>query len=213
MSAKTAILNQIAQFVSGLNDNPDILSLVQAESFSADDLSALQTELNTARTALIARTDLDGQIAAAKRAKDGAAEALTEYLKTLRKRIKLVKAEKPLLIDRLPVTGNFPRNMAMLTENVRSLFEIALSDSEVKALLETEGYAEIRLQEGQALLTSLEEKQSAFTQIKGEKQQKTAELNNALKTLKRKFARAAGIAKIALKDNPQQLEKLGIVVE
>jgi len=205
------VINQSVRYLAGVGGDPAIPPALEVEGLGADDLVAFQAQLDTTQTLHTTRTDLEGQMVVALKDRDQARTAARNYLKYFRRRVRAAGKHNPLLLDRLPVKGTLPTALAKLTILMRNTLEIALSE-EIAPLLDDEGYSQARLEQGQTRLSDLETRQSAYLQAKAAKEQATADLNQAIRVLSRWNGRGTEAARAAFRDNPQQLEALGIQV-
>ena len=212
MSSKLDIIADAEHFIGGVTNNADILTLLEAEGFTAENIADGHTKLTAAKDVQSVATTSQGKISSAKRDRDQAKKDLTDFQRKLRKRAKTIGIEHPILIDRLPVQVKFPSALNKLLTLSRDMLKICLEDEQIKTILASNGYPETRLQEGQTLQSDLESKQQEFIEAKGAKQQATANLNKALKSLKLWYKIGKEAALAAIEDDTQLLEKLGIVM-
>ena len=68
--AKADLIGNATQFISGLNDNPDLLSLLGSEGFTSENLSLGQTKLQGVEAAQTAKTSGEGKMASSKTERD-----------------------------------------------------------------------------------------------------------------------------------------------
>jgi hypothetical protein len=118
------------------------------------------------------------------------------------------KADKALMLH-----GERKQSFSEWREQAQVFYENILKESDLMNTFSGYGYSPDRLRQEAALLElavikSLQQKQKI-----GEAQEATAIRDNKLDELARWISDFQAVVKVALQDNPQQLEKLGIVVK
>lgn len=93
----------------------------------------------------------------------------------------------------------------------RQFYLNALADATVSEKMADYGITQAKLENGKALLDQAEAANAAQKKEKGEAQQATQERDKAMDSLEEWLSDFIVIARIALEDKPQLLEKLGIV--
>ena len=87
----------------------------------------------------------------------------------------------------------------------------ALADSEVLTKLAGFGITQAKLEAGKQLVDETEAANAAQKREKGDAQQATQDRDEAIDKLEDRLSDFIAIARIALEDKPQLLEKMGIV--
>ena len=117
----------------------------------------------------------------------------------------------PEILATLGLVGPMPRTHAAFITMGLALFDNALATPSVGAALVRYGYTTERLTAERAKILALIEERRVQGAAKGAAQQATAEQNAALAALEEEMSALRAMAKVALRDQPQLLEKLGIV--
>lgn len=112
----------------------------------------------------------------------------------------------------LGLTGPMPRTGAGFITAANALFENALKVAEIQKLLADFGYDPDRLQKEQAQIAAFVSAMLAHEVAKGSAQQATRDQDAALEALRNWLAQYIKIARVALYDNKELLEKLGVPV-
>jgi len=194
-----------------LND-PEILSRVSEFGYNADRMTegkALQVKAAQLHQKQMTEYGEQYQASSAVKAKwEEAEKPYMVYLETARVPFK----REPAIMVKLGLAGDRKTSFSGWLTQARQFYTNALNDSEVLAKLGQFGITEAKLQAGQQLLDELEAANTDQEKEKGEAQQATADRDVALDEMDDWVSDYTAIARIALADKPQLLEKLGIVV-
>src|SRR2546425_2012000 len=112
----------------------------------------------------------------------------------------------------LGLTGAMPRATAAFLAAAHGLFDNALNVPEIKTALAAYGYDAAKVQSERAKIAAFDSANQRREAAKGAAQQATHEQDATLKTLTDWVGQYTRIAKVALRDKKQLLEKLGISV-
>ncbi|MBN2384657.1 hypothetical protein JXQ70_17420 [bacterium] len=105
-----------------------------------------------------------------------------------------------------------PRSVAAFLIGAYIMFDNALTKPGMLEALQEYGYDRVRLTEGKALVAALDKANQELHAAKGAAKQSTQEQDKAMKELYDWYARFIKIARVALRDKKQLLEKLGVPV-
>ncbi len=117
------------------------------------------------------------------------------------------------IYQKLGLNGMRKESFSGWIAQAKQFYLNALSDTTVLNKLLTFGITEAKLETGKALVEETETKNATQEKEKGEAQQSTIERDSSADQLFEWLADFIVIARIALEEKPQLLEKLGIVVE
>ncbi len=109
----------------------------------------------------------------------------------------------------LGLTSRMPKSTAGFLTAAYALFENA-NIPEIQALLVNYGYDSAKLQSERAMIEAYDAANRSQEQAKGAAQQATRDQDAALKELKLWYRQYIKIARVALRDKKELLEKLGI---
>ena len=112
----------------------------------------------------------------------------------------------------MALDGDRERLLAGWLAQARQFYNNALSDADVQSALLNYGIDTAALTAAQALVDVAEQANAAQESEKGDAQQATLERNQAMQALDAWMGDFIAIARIALEDKPQLLEKLGVTV-
>lgn len=119
--------------------------------------------------------------------------------------------DQPGLLVQLGISGRIPDALAALLAVADTLFANA-TDPAIAAELTKHGYPPEHIAEVQAAFEALRAAKEAQEIAKGATQQATQELQVAMAALDEWMSQFRSIARVALRDQPQFLEELGIRV-
>lgn len=152
------------------------------------------------------------QIAATAELRDIRETAQQQYMKTIKiARIALkesAKASKAIMLY-----GVRKRSLSGWLEQAQAFYANLLSDGEFITSLSAYGYTQERLEREFALINQVIAKNLAQKKETGEAQEATAIRDKTLDDLAAWISDFKAVAKVALDENPQQLEKLGIIIK
>ncbi len=202
--AKVAITNSI--------EDLEIKSFVEKYGYNLTRLNEGMDLYNVANAAVAAATAANG---AQKQCTDEVARtekvAMTAYqdLSTIAKA--KFKAN-PGVLSKLGLDRPMPRTTAGIASASYILFDNASSDPEVKAIIAERGYDDAKLAGERAKIEAFDKADDRQEAAKGANQQASAAEVAAMKKLNDWFAEYKKVAKIALREKKNLLEKLGIQV-
>lgn len=113
----------------------------------------------------------------------------------------------------LQLDGSRKRNLPGWLSQAKAFYTNALSTPAVLAAMAGVGRTEEKLNTAETMVKDVEAKRSIQLKEKGEAQAATEARDYAFDDLNEWMSDFIGIAKIALEDEPQQLEMLGLVTE
>lgn len=119
---------------------------------------------------------------------------------------------QPGATEALKLSGRRKRTLTGWLEQARTFYDNALGDDDVLEALGEYNVTSEDLQEGRAQVQAVAEANSVQEQEKGDAQDATEARDAAVDALDEWMSDFFSIARVALDDQPQQLEKLGIVV-
>ncbi len=150
-------------------------------------------------------------------------QAYTDYKATLiaarRAYMNLVEVarvafkRKPGPYDRLELKGKRKTTFAGLMSQMRQFYRVALEDTGIQADLDNFGITIMDLEAGQKQIPDVEIGLDRRDKESGEAQEATKTRDTALDVLNDWVSDYIAITRVALRDRPQLLEKMGIVAD
>lgn len=201
--AQNAIANAINQ--------PALKQLLDAYGYTEAKLREGEALYNAAREAqIIQKKEYGEQYEATAELELAKANADKEYMRHLKiARIALGNAPGPA--NSMKLSGNRLRTLSGWIGQAKAFYANALTDQKVLDALAQFNLTRDKLETGQVLVLDCEAKYNQQLKEKGEAQTATKTRDAAFEALDKWMSAFTGISRIALEENPQYLEMLGIV--
>jgi hypothetical protein len=139
---------------------------------------------------------------------DEAYKVFTAYVQWLRKEL----TGDPQSIAVLGLKGPRERRGGRFVDQSTNFYSTAINDPVLLAKLQTFGLTLEKLQAGLDLVNAYSTVYSEYKEVKGDCQRLVVDRDNAFKVLRLWMAAFVAAGRVAFKDNPQTLERLGIFV-
>ena len=130
-----------------------------------------------------------------------------------RKKAKVVFRDDSVTADKLEVSGTMPVAYVKWLETVRKFYNTSIADINIQTKLGRLKITTDDLNAAKALIPEVETLRAAYLKEKGESQDATTVKDTAFAKLDSWISEFYAVAKIAMEDNPQLLEALGLVVK
>ena len=129
-----------------------------------------------------------------------------------RKKGKVIFRKEPTTLNKLALTGSLPTAYIKWLETVKKFYTVAAADSDIQSKLVRLKITTEEINGTIQLITNLELARAEYLREKGESQDSTKSKDKAFGEIDDWMSEFYAVAKIALEDNPQLLESLGIFV-
>ena len=129
-----------------------------------------------------------------------------------RKKGKVIFRKEPTTLNKLALTGSLPTAYIKWLETVKKFYTVAAADSDIQSKLVRLKITTEEINGTIQLITNLELARAEYLREKGESQDSTKSKDKAFGEIDDWMSEFYAVAKIALEDNPQLLESLGIYV-
>jgi len=202
-AAQVAISNSLA--------DEEIKNLVGAYGYSAAKLNAGKALYTAAVDAANHATAASGAQQQATVVVESAGDIARDAFQALAKIARAALKDNPGQLTALTLDGPMPRTMASFLSNAKTMFENALNIPEIQTALAEFGYTAQKLQTECAKITNYDLANQAQELAKGAAQQATQLQDAALAEMDDWVACYLKVAKVALRDDSQLLEKIGIL--
>jgi len=156
------------------------------------------------------KAEYGDQVSATQELNDKWQAAGKEYMKLV-KLARIALKSHPGSLLKLNLNGERKKTLSGWLSQAKQFYINALGDSEVLTALAEYGITPEKLQAGQQLVLDTETANAAQEKEKGDAQQATLERDAAMDLLDDWKSDFTAVARIALEDKPQLLEKLGIL--
>jgi hypothetical protein len=202
-------LNAARLAISNTLGDAELQGLVATYGYTAERLQAGQQLYDAALRAVNAKTAAAGaQQHATQQAREAEARARASY-QALAQVARAVYARNTAQRTILGLNGAAPQSTAAFIAGATTLFDNILESAEIKDTLATYGYDEPRLQSERAAIATFDQAYAAQVAAMGAAQQATRAQEAALTALTKWLAQYLKIAKVALRETPEYMEKLG----
>lgn len=203
-------LNLAQVAISNTLGDSEIQGLVADFGYTAAKIREGQATHRNALAAVNAQTASEGaQKTATARADAGRKTAILAY-QSLAKVARAIFGSDRAKLATLGLIGGMPLPTAEFITAGYSLFDNAAGSAEIKTELAGYGYNDARLASERAKLAAFDDANQAQEAAMGAAQQSTQEQLIAMRNMNAWVNQYLKIAKVALHDKPQLLEKLGI---
>ena len=198
--------------IENARDVPFVAQAVAAYGYDGPRIQEGLATLVTAQT-LVSRQAQDyGEAYEATEALNRTWEADgTAYTRAL-KVARVAFGSDPRAAGALKLPGRRKESLVGWLEQTTPFYDNLLSDSALAATMASHGYPESRLREEQKLVAAVRQAVNLRLKESGEAQSATVARDKALDVLDAWVIAFKAICRVALADDPQQLEKLGVVV-
>jgi hypothetical protein len=142
----------------------------------------------------------------------GLYEELEKTYSSLRKRAKIIFRKDEETLKQLSITGSKPKTYAKFVVACEKLYEELKSEEALLTKLAPMKVTKKTINDGIKLIGDVKDARYSYHKEKSENQQATIDKDNALTKLDDWMDDFFAVAKIALEDEPQFLEALGITV-
>ncbi len=113
-------------------------------------------------------------------------------------------------LAQLGLSGSMPRTIAAFISSAYTVFDNAVNVPEIKSALESFGYTEEKLGQERLKINAYDAANQQQESLKGAAQQATRDQDTAIKAMNSWLAQYIKIAKVALRDKKQLIEKIGV---
>ena len=202
LSAQTALSNSLTE--------QDILTHVKGFGYTPERLAEGQQVLAQAEAAVQAFAVAKGNQRMATAQMQAARKAARNAYLELAQLARAIFPRGSGYLTTLDIERKLPDRLAEFIRAGYTLFDNARADAGLAAALHRYGFTADRLAEGRGIIETLDRAQQAQASAKGDKQQAAVEQAAALLNLRRWVAQYRKVARLALADAPQLLEKIGV---
>ena len=144
---------------------------------------------------------------------DSKKKELAAVYSSHRKKAKVVFRNDSVTADKLEISGSLPQAHIKWLETVKKFYSIALTYMDIQTKLSRLKVTLADLTAASALIPEVEATRAAYLKEKGESQDATTIKDAAFAKLDDWMSEFYAVAKIAMEDNPQLLEALGLIVK
>lgn len=207
-----ARLQAVQVALDNIQNDPQLRAALAAYGYDTERLNVgrqlYDTAMQLQQQQQAKRGDQIGATEEANAAVDAANETYMRFVKVARVAL---KGQRGALVS-LDLVGERKDTLAGWIGQAKQFYTTALANEVILEQLTEYGITAAKLRDGQQQVAAVEAAHVEQQQNRGTAQQATAERNAALRALDAWYADFLKIARVALADDAQQLEKLSIVV-
>ena len=205
-------LNSARLIIGNSMDTPYIAESLARFGYDRPKLEEGESLL-TAAEALVSRhkKEYGDQYAATDTMHKSHGEAHALYMQHV-KLARMALKNDPGLSESLQLQGERKKTIGEWINQAGIFYENALASAEIKAALSSFGIDETALERGKALVNEVVKAQAIQLKEMGEAQSATLAKDKAMKALDEWVSGLRAVARIAITDDPQLLEALGIMI-
>lgn len=203
LAAQVMIENSLA--------DPDVKAALTAYGYTGETLAAGKTLYDEAVALQNSqKKEYGGQVAATSELNDIWETADHQYMRTL-KIARVAFQDHPKADKAVMLFGRRKESLSGWLEQAQAFYANIQSDADLMKALTQYGYTTEKLQQESALLNQIAAKNQQQKKEMGEAQAATQARDKKIDELAHWISDLRAVAKVAMADDPQQLEKLGIL--
>ena len=209
--AKT--LEQYRVTFENTESQPQIASTMAEYGYDSTKVAEGKALYETTRLAFDSNQTETDEVSAAYAIFETKKDQLDDIYSAHRKKAKVVFRDDSTTADKLEVSGTMPVAYVKWLETVRKFYNTSIADTDIQTKLSRLKITTDDLNAAKALIPEVETLRAAYLKEKGESQDATTVKDTAFAKLDSWMSEFYAVAKIAMEDNPQLLEALGLVVK
>ena len=205
-------LEQYRVSFENVEKQPEIATIMAEFGYDETLLTEGKTLLTKTRQAFDFNKKEDDETSEAYKNFTELKENLAKTYTLHRKKGKVIFRKEPTTLNKLALTGSLPTAYIKWLETVKKFYTVAAADSDIQSKLVRLKITTEEINGTIQLITNLELARAEYLREKGESQDSTKSKDKAFGEIDDWMSEFYAVAKIALEDNPQLLESLGIFV-
>ena len=205
-------LEQYRVSFENVEKQPEIATIMAEFGYDETLLTEGKTLLTKTRQAIDFNKKEDDETSEAYKNFTELKENLAKTYTLHRKKGKVIFRKEPTTLNKLALTGSLPTAYIKWLETVKKFYTVAAADSDIQSKLVRLKITTEEINGTIQLITNLELARAEYLREKGESQDSTKSKDKAFGEIDDWMSEFYAVAKIALEDNPQLLESLGIFV-
>ena len=209
--AKT--LEQYRVTFENTESQPQIASTMAEYGYGSAKVAEGKSLYETTRQSFDSNQTETDEAAAAYALFEAKKDLLTDIYTAHRKKAKVVFRDDSTTADKLEVSGTMPVAYVKWLETVRKFYNTSIADTDIQSKLSRLKITTVDLNAAKDLIPEVETLRAAYLKEKGESQDATNIKDTAFAKLDSWMSEFYAVARIAMEDNPQLLEALGLVVK
>lgn len=212
-TTEAAILEQYRITFENIASQSQIAATMAEYGYDTPAMAIGKALYDEARQAYDANKKETDESSAAYQAFDAKRKELAGLYASHRKKAKVVFRNDSLTSKQLELDGTLPQAYIKWLETVKKFYALTLADTDLQTKLSRLKLTSGDLTAASALVPGVEAARAAYLKEKGESQDATTLKDAAFAKLDDWMSECYAVARIALEDNPQLLEALGVMVK
>ncbi len=209
----TTTMALIGQGINGAMANPDIMNRLKAFGYTEEKMNTGKTLFDEMQLEIITHQKEYGEQYSAYEVVESLLETQQKDYKQMRDLCRIGLKNKEGALHSLRATGSRKRSISGFIENARILYANLLQQPEYLKTMSTFG---ITIEKLTTALDGIQQLETAYQNLlkeRGEAQDSTIKRDKIFDSLYDWYSDFRAVARIALADNPQLMESLGVVVK
>lgn len=207
------LMEQYRISLVNVQEQPALKTTMTTFGYNAKEISQGQILYDIASSAFNLQSKEEDETTAAKGAYDEAQDMLDDKYRTDRKKAKIVFKNDDVVLKQLGLKGSIPNGFVDWVETMESLYNGIVADKNVQTKL---ARLKLTLKDAQTALVEIKKMKDAraeYYKEVGESEDATKQKDKAFSDLDEWMRELYSVAKIAMEDQPQLLEALGVFVK
>ena len=204
-------LNSAQIAISNSLGDTEIQELVSAYGYTPEKLNEGKTLYEGALVAVNSQTKFTGSQQQATEDLVKAEKIAFDAYQALAKVARAIFSKDKAKLVQLGIDGTMPRNTASFLRAAYTIFDNAGNISEIKTALASYGYTDEKITSERQKIAAYDTANQLQESSKGAAQQSTQDQKHALSLMNDWVSQYIKIAKVALRDKKQLLEKIGVL--
>ncbi|MDY0082962.1 MAG: hypothetical protein RBR74_07260 [Ignavibacteriaceae bacterium] len=201
---RVALTNAVSQ--------PEVAATMAEFGYSAEEIAKGNKLLAQTTTAYESNKTEDNETVAARAVLDEKIEKVSDQYSLDRKKGKVVYRNDEVMLKKLGLTGSIPQSYAKLIATMKTFYNGVDSDTAAQEKLARLKITPKEIKASIAAIKDLENSRAEYLKEVGESQDATKAKDDAFAKIDDWMSEFFAVAKIAMEDNPQLLESLGVLV-
>lgn len=212
-SSEVMTLERYRIALANVHQQSEISKILDEFSYGSEEIQKGQELLDSTQAAYDDRRQESEEESVAYQKFNDLRTSLGQRYSKLRKKAKVVYRKDALMCDKLAVSGEMPGAYVNWLEHVRKFINVTMASEEVRTQLARLKVTQEELQQCNDDMIELKNLRANYLKEKGESQNATQIKDASFAKLDDWMREFYAVAKIALEDQPQLLESLGVVIK
>lgn len=215
MAKRKTKMESMEQFrisLENVHNQPFLASTMAVFGYTEAEIAEGKKLYETAKRAHSTNDKENKEYLDAKKVYDNAKDKIVERYKLDRKKAKIVFKDNDVVLKQLSLTGLTPIAHVDWSKTVKSFYEGVLDNNNILEKLARLGIKRQDLEDALLEMQNMELARTTYFKEKGESEDTTKQKDQAFLEIDRWMREFYSVAKIAMEDQPQLLEALGVYV-